>query len=938
MDIRQYFLDLSNPVFPDIAAMPELSFALSHGITGDSFTAPISALSLGTVKTPVLAAPINPVLFTGDAHGDTQGTATAIIVGDTVNSIIDTPEDVDYFSFTLTAGQAILIEMTSPSSPFMHIVGADGLEDGSFGTFDLPTVYTADMSGTHYIYIYGADQDTYSFTISNAPAEIPGDISSTEVLMAGTPITSQADFNNDQDWFQFMPAMGDEVNFRLSTTFHVMGLYVYDDTGTQLTSYGQWNQTFDGGTGLYHYDLLYNFSSAATYYIGVDTDLAGSGTSYDLSVEIIIDDYPEDISTSGTVSLASPATGVTEHDSDQDWFAFSGTAGTNLVISVDFAQAMTDGLVQVFDSVGSLLNGGVYPLTFDGNGNRHYHFDIAATDTYFISVGGVRQDAMPIENLGYTLSLTTRAGDEAANITTGASTTIGGTYNGTFFAQGDIDFIEVSLTAGTAYVFTLSSLAGSVNIMNFRDSTGNYAFGNIQFIDDDYLFVPETTGTYYLDVANSTLPGQLFDVAYSVSSSVVPDDHSDNMAGATVTNPYEVTFGVEEHSDDTDWFRFTLGSDEDLYFTTDNILFYTFYDAGGNVVGNSSYGNLADLPAGDYFIEVTQQFNISDGVVNTLPYSFQAVRVYDEAPGDITTTVGMTAGDTRGGILMSASDEDWYFVDVAANESITFQIYEPAGFGLVLSLYDTAGTEIGSVVSGIYNITFNVGGRYYIGVSQSSEALAEYALNWVDGTPAHYGSAGDDAIIEGAGATDILTFIGNDTISSGAGNDVITTGLGRDIVIFNTGDDFDIVTDFDIAFDRVQLSVSPYSSLSDILAMMSDFGTYLELDLGSGDILRLEGVSMNALSLENFIFDNGDPDGPGPFRHGYVVEPEKPALAEKDSDDAVVYEPLTDDLTAQSMADEKDQDMVPPSRDMMQWSNAELFWLVESAFLDPGLL
>lgn len=151
--------------------------------------------------------------------------------------------------------------------------------------------------------------------------------------------------------------------------------------------------------------------------------------------------------------------------------------------------------------------------------------------------------------------------------------------------------------------------------------------------------------------------------------------------------------------------------------------------------------------------------------------------------------------------------------------------------------------------------------------------------------------AGNDTVI--GNASDNLLYGGNgsDIIIGGKGGDELTGGAGADHFIFNSGDGQDRITDFNVAEDIIELDLSVYTSRSELMGMLSEHNGYIVLNLGGGDSIRLDGVQLSDIALDQFIFNDGTGDGPGPF-----IDPGRT--------DAEVKQDVLDE--SQSAQDEKD--------------------------------
>ncbi len=98
---------------------------------------------------------------------------------------------------------------------------------------------------------------------------------------------------------------------------------------------------------------------------------------------------------------------------------------------------------------------------------------------------------------------------------------------------------------------------------------------------------------------------------------------------------------------------------------------------------------------------------------------------------------------------------------------------------------------------------------------------------------------------------------GDDVLSGGAGDDILIGEAGADVFVFQDGFDRDVIRDFDPSSgDQIDLSaVSEISGYGDLRCfhLLQD-GDDALIDAGGGDVIRLQGVDIEELSLDDFIF------------------------------------------------------------------------------------
>jgi len=141
-------------------------------------------------------------------------------------------------------------------------------------------------------------------------------------------------------------------------------------------------------------------------------------------------------------------------------------------------------------------------------------------------------------------------------------------------------------------------------------------------------------------------------------------------------------------------------------------------------------------------------------------------------------------------------------------------------------------------------------------------------LDGVTGDDMIYGNAGDDYLNTGALPSNATLDggTGNDTLFGGNGNTLFTTGTGSDVVMFHPGygSGIKIVTDFDLANDKIDLSAygNTYPSLISLGISNNAQGNAQWTMTGSTTVI-LQGVSAAQLSPTHFINDYINPAGGG---------------------------------------------------------------------------
>ncbi|CUH82621.1 M10 family metallopeptidase [Tropicibacter naphthalenivorans] len=117
-----------------------------------------------------------------------------------------------------------------------------------------------------------------------------------------------------------------------------------------------------------------------------------------------------------------------------------------------------------------------------------------------------------------------------------------------------------------------------------------------------------------------------------------------------------------------------------------------------------------------------------------------------------------------------------------------------------------------------------------------------------------YGGAGDDTLIgnrhddllDGGAGNDSLNAGGdNDTLIGGAGDDWMRGGSEADVFVFDTGHDADVIDDFEIGIDTLEISTALAGGMTAaaIASGATITGAGLVLDFGGGDTILLSGLT-----------------------------------------------------------------------------------------------
>lgn len=279
--------------------------------------------------------------------------------------------------------------------------------------------------------------------------------------------------------------------------------------------------------------------------------------------------------------------------------------------------------------------------------------------------------------------------------------------------------------------------------------------------------------------------------------------------------------------------------------------------AGGDIlVGGAGTDKLTGGTGADTFRFTAQ----SDSYRNATTSFDDIITDFDVTQDKIDLAgLGFTGlGNGRGGTLQvsySASSDRTYIKDYDADASGN-------RFELILS-----GNLISTLTAN--NFIFN---RVITGTSGNDSLLGSESADTL------LGLAGNDSLNGGAG---------NDKLDGGAGMDTLTGGAGADTFVFsnrldsyrnyNTGGANlgDLITDFDITADKIDLSAMGFTGLGDgknntVYVVLNSAGTKTYIKSLTADAngnrfeVALDGNYLNTLSSANFVFATSSPTNQAP--------------------------------------------------------------------------
>lgn len=321
------------------------------------------------------------------------------------------------------------------------------------------------------------------------------------------------------------------------------------------------------------------------------------------------------------------------------------------------------------------------------------------------------------------------------------------------------------------------------------------------------------------------------------------------------------------------------GEGQDRVFSTSNYYLYanvedlTLQAGAGNIfgVGNGLANVITGNEGANLLIAGAGNDTVNGGSGNDTLYGQDGndtlngdagIDYLDGGIGNDTLNGGADADNLQGGegddTLIGG---DGFFTDILVGGNGNDTLRGDSGLGDYDRMDGGAGNDSFYVDSGDDLTTEAAGGgtdTVYadIRVANSGVYLQANIENLVlIGTTA-FGVGNDlnNTITGNASANTLRGGAGNDIINGGAGNDVLYGDAGNDTFVFNARTGGDVIVDFSLANDRIDLSAfAQFTSFAALQTTFSQVGADGAINLSNGDFIVLNGVTMANLTAANFI-------------------------------------------------------------------------------------
>ena len=527
--------------------------------TAGTYYLDAGAYSTGTGSYTLLAADTSPV----DDFAASTSTTGTIAIGGSRTGTVDFNGDRDWFRLTLVAGQTYRFNLNGNtlSDPTLSLRNSSGSElafNDDFNGTNSQIIFTATNAGTYYLDAGSYSSGTGSYTLlatSSTPTQdtddFAGSTSTTGTVAIGASSTGVVNSNGDRDWFRVTLAAGRTYRFNLDgNTLGDPTLYLRNSSGDQLS----FNDDFNARNS----QLTFTAVSAGTYYLdaGAFSNGVGSYTlqATDVTPTPTTDDFTNNSSTTGSLTIGVSASGGINFNGDRDWFRVALQAGRSYSLTVR-GVSLSDPDLYLRNTAGVELG---YSSDSSGSRNPILTFTPTSTATYFLDVGSTSN----VGSGSYTVNVSdVLSGDDfAATTSTTGTVAIGASSSGVVNFNGDRDWFRVTLAANTSYRFNLNANTLTDPSLILRDANGDQLALNNDFSgrSSQIIYRASVAGAYFLDAgsASSNDTG-----TYTLSAAIAPvssDDYSADTSTLGLVRIGSQESGMIDFAGDLDWFRVAL--------------------------------------------------------------------------------------------------------------------------------------------------------------------------------------------------------------------------------------------------------------------------------------------------------------------------------------------------------------------------------------------
>jgi serralysin len=792
-----------------------------------------------------------------DAPGNAS-TSEVLAVGGAIDGVIDSLGDQDWARVTLTAGQSYLFTMTkqvagSTTDPFLRLYDSNSslitFNDDGASSNNAALRYTPTVSGTYFISASAYNDEStggYHLTLAAVPPQDPLD-----TIDWGTQLTSTS------------------VKVYFATT----------------------GQSFEGNTASRSWTLAEKsalFLAAQTWANVTNVTFTEVSSAALATMVLVLDPTIDAV---GQMTLPPSLPNVGAFDPTGSWWTTGGALSPGgeafqaMVHELGHALGLAhphddggasqvmEGVTDEFDSYGvSGLNQGVYTVmsyndgwpTGPSGGITSYGFgseaspmalDIAVVqrkygahishtgdDTYDLTaIGGTQylaiwdsggEDSI-VDSSGHNVLIDLRAATLAVGVSPGQGGYLSywtnfNSHGGYTIANG-VTIENASSGSGNDHLIgnaVANHLSGGAGQDWLEGGAGDDVLSGDAGADK--LQGGSGDDTYYVDVQGDVVieaagEGTADDVVASGNYYLYPNIEFLHLAmGAGAI------FGVGNDDNNV-----IVGNESDNLIIagggSDNV---TGGAGNDSIFGQSGGDNLLGQAGIDYIVggDGDDSLDGGDG-----PDALYGEAGADNLNGGVGFFTDIMVGGDGDDIMNGASFlGDYDLMDGGAGND-TYYVDTPNDL-----TFEALGGGTDTVIANI------VGAGYYLYANVENLTLQDH-------TPFGVGNELDNVLIGSEFANWLLGGAGDDTLDGKAGNDVLFGESGADTFVFEAGTGGDVIGDFQVGVDKIQLN-SIYADFAQVQAAMHDVAGTTAIDLGHGDFIVLNGVAMTTIGAGDFLF------------------------------------------------------------------------------------
>ncbi|ARU57525.1 hypothetical protein OLMES_3490 [Oleiphilus messinensis] len=623
-----------------------------------------------------------------DDYDATTATSGTVSLGGSSTGRLEQVSDADWFAVSISTAGSYDFNVSSSDldAPVIKLYDSTGTILNNNTSASIAD-YSITQSGTYYLEILdgGGAVPVGDYTVAASLDAIAddyaADTTTTGNVAVGSSITGRLETEGDNDWFQITLAQWDTYDIQAtSAALDDLEISLFDASGALLTDFSSSSGSYTAVTPGAHY-VQVNGGTGST-----------SVGDYILSIGLgdTTDDYANDTSTTGSISLGGSMSGRLEVVADVDWYAVTLTQWE----TYDFAITSSDldaPVLTLYDAAGTLIN---------SPGAQSLSYTAEATGTFYI---GVDAGAGSIPVGDYAISFSAGAADDdfTSDTSTAGMITVGGTAAGRLERVGDADWFAAVLSQWESYDIALSSPTLDAGRINVYDATGTLIHTGVAATE---TFIANASGTFYFEVVDGGGSTPVGDYDLALGAVDATDDYAGSTATSGVVLVGDTAAGRIETVGDTDWLAVDLDQGTTYYLTVnssyldkvglrllDGSALELGADLNGDADGNALVGYTPDL-TGTYYLEI---FDAS-GDFPVGPYTVAAALsgTTDDAGSAPGTAVNLAIDGSVNGQIEIAGDRDWYGVTLEQWNTYALRVESAELDMLGLRLFDSSGNTV----------------------------------------------------------------------------------------------------------------------------------------------------------------------------------------------------------------------------------------------------